>query len=681
MKLLFLWHLHQPMYKDYASGRYWLPWVYLHTTKDYFEMARIVAAFPRLRVTFNLVPSLLESINDYAEGQARDAFLELYLKPPESMERGEKEFLLENFFHLNPHRIHSHERYRDLYIKKMERRSWSEGDLRDLQVLFHLAWLGESVRRQDAEIARLVEKGRNYTEADKQRIYDKMTGIFRSTIPLYRSLWEDGRIEVSTTPYYHPILPLLCDAGVARLSDPGVKLDDVTFRHPEDARQQLDHALATCEAILGRRPVGIWPAEGAVSDAALAILRQQGVVWAASDSAVLERSLPPGASRSGAHFKPYLYAGGERPLTLFFRDHGLSDLIGFVYGHWREDEAVEDFIGKLRAIEQAYPWAVVTVILDGENPWEHYPANGYDFLTALYRRVEQEPWIEALTFSQALHQTSERGRLTHIHPGSWIAANFNTWIGDPEKNTAWLYLERARRVMEDVGAGPAPDVELARRSLWAAEGSDWFWWFGEPHHSPHDPVFDWLFRTHLRNIYSGMGVDAPSYLDVPVGIHMGALVRTPVAFMHPIIDGRDTHYFEWQPAGLLNLQSRGPMAPSSALLARLYFGCDEQNLFIRVDFQEKASKVLADARLRIEIYSVHGGITREVEAPTRTADAAVGDIVEVKIALADAGLSFGDSFDLMLVVSRNGELERYPPSGVVRLTLPDRDFDSENWCV
>lgn len=681
MKLLFLWHHHQPMYKDYASERYWLPWTYLHTIKDYFEMARIVATFPRLRVTFNLVPSLLESITDYATGRARDTFLELFLKPPENMEQGEKEFLIENFFHLTPQRIHSHARYRELYVKKMEHHPWNEGDLRDLQVLFHLAWMGESVRRQDSDVQRLVKKGRSYTEADKQQLYEKMVWIFRSTIPLYRSLWDEGRIEISTTPYYHPILPLLCDARVARVSDPGIELDDVTFQHPEDAREQVRHALDACETILGRRPVGIWPAEGAVSEAALAILGECGISWAASDSGVLERSLPPDAPRSGAHFTPYLYRSRERTLMLFFRDHGLSDLIGFVYPHWREEEAVEDFIGRLRVIEQAHPQAVVSIILDGENPWEHYPANGYDFLMALYRRIEQEPWIETLTFGQAMPKVTARGPLTSLHPGSWIAANFNTWIGDPEKNTAWLYLERARRVLEDATQRGAGDRELAWRSLWAAEGSDWFWWFGEPHHSPHDPVFDWLFRTHVRNVYSGVGRDAPSYLDAPVGIHMGALVRTPVAFLRPIIDGRDTHYFEWQPAGLLNLQSRGPMAPSQAVLAWLYFGCDERNLFLRVDFQEKARKVLADSVLRVEIYTAHGGGTLELDAGTRSEHAAVGDIVELKMALDELGLAFGESFDLVLILRHDGELERYPPSGVVKLALPERDFESENWCV
>lgn len=681
MKLLFLWHLHQPMYKDYASGRYWLPWVYLHTTKDYFEMARIVAAFPRLNVTFNLVPSLLESIADYAEGRALDTFLELFLKPPEKMERGEKEFLIENFFHLNLQRIHSHARYRELYLKKMEHRPWSDGDVRDLQVLFHLAWMGESVRRQDSEIQRLVKKGRGYTEGDKQQLYDKMVWIFRSTIPLYRSLWDDGRIEISTTPYYHPILPLLCDARIARLSDPEVKLGDVTFHHPEDAREQVRQALDACETILGRRPVGVWPAEGAVSDAALAILGECGVSWTASDSGVLERSLPPDVPRSGAHFQPYLYRSRERTLTLFFRDHGLSDLIGFVYSHWREEEAVEDFIGRLRIIEQTHPQAVVSIILDGENPWEHYRSNGYDFLTALYRRIERESWIETLTFSQAMQKVPPRGQLTRIHPGSWIGANFNTWIGDPEKNTAWLYLERARRVLDEAARREPRDLERAQRSLWAAEGSDWFWWFGEPHHSPHDPVFDWLFRTHLRNVYSGVGVDAPSYLEAPVGIHMGALVRNPVAFLRPIIDGRDTHYFEWQPAGLLNLQSRGPMAPSHALLAWLYFGCDEENLFLRVDFREKASKVLADSTLRVEIYSARGGKTLDVDAQTRSEHAAVKDIVELKIGLAEVGLAFGESFDLVLILRRDGERERYPPSGVVKLAMPERDFESENWCV
>jgi alpha-amylase/alpha-mannosidase (GH57 family) len=677
MKLLILWHLHQPMYKTYTSDRYWLPWTYLHLTKDYYEMARIVERFERVKVTFNLVPSLIESIEDYAAGRAEDTYLELFLKPPEAMGPFDTAFVIENFFDLNLHHVQSHPRYRELYLRRTEKREFSHADVRDLQVLFHLAWIGESWKREDAEVRRLVGKQSGYSEEDKRRLRDKMVSIFRATLPLYQSLWEKGRIEISTTPYYHPILPLVCDADAARESAPGTQLSGLGFRFPEDAREQVRLALDKFDAVFGRKPAGMWPAEGSVSDAALEVLGEFGISWAATDEAILQRSLPPEARRAGSHFKPHLFERNKKHIALFFRDHGLSDLIGFVYQRWRETEAVEDFIGRLRKIEQQHPGAIVSVILDGENAWEHYPANGYDFLTLLYRRLDEEPWIETLTFSECATASSGLGRLSHVHPGSWIEANFHTWIGDEEKNTAWRYLERARKLVTPTT--PAP--KLVKQSILAAEGSDWFWWFGEPHHSPHDPVFDLVFRTHLKNVYAGLGLEAPSYLDAPIGIHMGALVRQPIAFMRPVIDGRETHYFEWMPAGVINLQSHGAMQMTSGALARLFFGFDEENLYLRVDFKEKASKVLAASVLRIELYSAKGERVLELAGEKRPPMAVAADVVEVKVPLSDLKVSFGEHFDLIIVVKNDGEIERYPQVGAARLTVPSRDFEAENWFV
>jgi alpha-amylase/alpha-mannosidase (GH57 family) len=680
MKLLLLWHLHQPMYKTYTSGRYWLPWTYLHLTKDYYEMARIVEQSERVKVTFNLVPSLIESIEDYAAGRAEDAYLESFLTSPETMSLEDRTFVIENFFDLNLRLIHAHPRYHELYLRRAEKHEFSAADLRDLQVLFHLAWLGESWKRDDADVKRLVAKQRNYSEEDRRLLSDKMTAIFRAVLPLYKSLWDKGRIEISATPYYHPILPLICRSDAARESTPGIELGGLGFRFPDDAREHVRLALDKVEAAFGRRPTGMWPAEGSVSDAALEILSEFSLSWAATDEAILQRSLPPDARRDGAHFTPYLFERGRKRIALFFRDHGLSDLIGFVYQRWREAEAVEDFIGRLRRIENHHPGAVVSVILDGENAWEHYRANGYEFLTLLYRRLEQESWIETLTFSECAKALTSLGTLHRVHPGSWIDANFNTWIGDEEKNTAWKYLERARKLVDERSTTPT-NQELVEKSILAAEGSDWFWWFGEPHHSAHDPIFDLIFRTHLKNVYAGLGLEAPSYLDAPIGIHMGALVQLPTAFMRPAIDGRETHYFEWMPAGLVNLQSQGAMHRTGGVLSKFFFGFDEENLYLRVDFKEKASKVLAASRLRIELYSAQGEMVLEFAGEKIPPRAAAATCVEAKVPLAELSVSFGEPFDAIIVVKDGHEIERYPQVGAMRLVVPKRDFEAENWCV
>jgi alpha-amylase/alpha-mannosidase (GH57 family) len=684
MRLLLLWHMHQPMYKDYRTGRYGLPWVYLHALKDYYEMAWIVSQYERLRVTFNLVPSLMESLEDYASGRARDPFLDHFRKAPEVMDVGERAFVEENYFLVPESAIEAHPRYRELRAMTRDRRPLAPQDVRDLQVLFHLQWLGESWRREHPGIRALLEKGRGYREEDKRMLQEVMDQILRATLPLYRSLWEKGRVEISTTPYYHPILPLLCDTEIARHATPGIRLGDVRFQAFEDAREQIARAVEKCEAVFGRRPAGMWPAEGAVSEDAVLLMAEAGIAWTASDSAVLARSLPPEARREDAHWRPYRFARRERAvgtgIVLFFRDHELSDLIGFVYPRWRVEDAVGDFLSRLRAIHQRAPQAVVSVILDGENPWEHYPANGYDFLRRLYRQLEEEAWIETCTFSQVLAASSALPELPHLHPGSWVDASFTTWIGDEEKNTAWRYLGRARGRWA-CSAREGTSEDLARRSLLAAEGSDWFWWFGEPHHSPHDPVFDELFRTHLKNVYIGVGLEPPSYLETPIRTERSVLLRTPVAFLRPIVDGRDTHYFEWAPAGMIHLAAHGAMHRASARLVALYFGFDPEHLYLRIDCREKASALLERAVLRVEIYTSGGERRVDISADRRSPSWAVGDIVEIAFSLSELQLGFGESFDLVLLLKGEGILERYPPSGTVRLHLPGREFELEHWMV
>lgn len=707
MKLLLLWHMHQPTYQDYASGRYHLPWVYLHTTKDYYEMPHLMEPFERVRMTFNLAPSLIEAIGGYARGQATDEWFRLLHKPPEQMTEAEKRFVIDNYFFVNGERcIEPQPRYKELYLKRARSQEFSPADLRDLQVLFHLAWLGESLKRERPTVRRLVEKGSRYTENDKRILLDVIAWLFKTTLSLYQSLWEAGKVELSTTPYYHPILPLLCDTQAARQSTPRITLPELHFSYPEDARAHTALAVDCFRKTFGRAPEGFWPAEGGVSHDALAVLSEYGGRWAATDEAIL-RSSRTASFSDGAHplpdpalmaYQPYLYPVGQKEIALFFRDHTLSDLIGFVYQRWNEQEAVEDFLKRLRAIQEVMPDAVVSIILDGENAWEHYAANGYDFLRLLYERLEQTPWIEMSTFSDCARTASRYGRLDSLHPGSWIGANFYTWIGDEEKNRAWDYLKRAREavrkhpsVTEGTGSTQSQTTqpllltervpELTRTSMLAAEGSDWFWWFGPTHSSAHDPVFDLLFRTHLKNVYVGLGQAWPAYLDTPVGIYRGALQRQPVAFMTPVIDGEDSSYFEWVAAGVLNLQAQGAMHRAASRLSRLLFGFDRENIYLRVDFDRPASEALTACRLRIELYSAHQDVSIEVSPGQLQPEAACQEIAEVKVPFQALGVTFGQPFDVILIIANKHEIERFPQSGSVTLVVPREDLEVENWMV
>jgi alpha-amylase/alpha-mannosidase (GH57 family) len=701
MKLLLLWHMHQPNYKDYATGQYHLPWVYLHTTKDYYEMPHLIEPFERVKVTFNLAPSLIEAIGDYARSEAHDEWLRLFRKPPEQMTEDEQRFVREQFFTVDAERyIEPSPRYKELYLKRTRPEDFSAADVRDLQMHFHLAWLGESFKRRRPAIRRLVKKGSGYTEDDKQSLLATIAELCQQTLSLYQSLWDVGKIELSATPYYHPILPLLCDTQSARQSTPRVTLPELNFAYPDDARSQTALAVECFQKTFGRAPKGFWPAEGGVSHEALSVLSEYGGHWAATDEGILRGSKLSSTKEHGhirdaslLAYQPYLYRAGRKDIALFFRDHTLSDLFGFVYQRWNETEAVNDLMKRLRAIHNAMPDAVVSIILDGENAWEHYAANGYDFLAQFYERVDRADWIETSTFSDCLKTTTRYGRLDSVHPGSWIGSNFHTWIGDEEKNRAWDYLKRAREAVRKQASGngdgtsDAPLLvtdhvpELTRKSLMAAEGSDWFWWFGPTHSSGQDAVFDHLFRAHLKNVYRGLDQAWPAYLDAPVMIYRGALHRPPVAFMTPKIDGQDSDYFEWLSAGVLSLRAHGSMQRAVSRLSRLHFGFDLENAYFRVDFDRPAVEALTVSRLRLELYSPRHELSVEVAPGEVRTDAACREIAEVKVPLEALGVSFGDPFEVILIIADTHEIERFPHGGSLTLTVPSEELEIENWMV
>ncbi|HEY5513615.1 MAG TPA: glycoside hydrolase family 57 protein, partial [Geomonas sp.] len=521
----FLWHMHQPFYKDPVQGEYILPWTYLHAVKDYYDMPAIVDATPGAKVVFNLVPSLLEQIQDYAAGTAVDPFLVRARMAPADMNEEERIFVLENFFSANRQRmIDPHQRYLELYClagdgvggaTRERLRAMRDQEMLDLQVWFYLSWTGEAARRRFPEFGELIRKGKNFTAADKELLFDTQRTLIGEIIPLYRRLHEEGKAELSVTPYFHPILPLLCDSRMAKVAMPNASLPVLRFRHPEDARSQVAHGIASFEKLFGFTPKGMWPSEGAVCDETLAILAEKGLAWTASDEWVLSKSLPGGLGRDReALYRPYSFHQEGRDVAVFFRDHALSDLIGFTYSQWNADRAVADFIGRLQEVRQrSQSSRVVPVILDGENAWEYYQDNGLPFLSALYGRLAETPGLIPATFSEVLDLVPERRSLSHIHPGSWINANYGVWIGHPEENLGWDYLAKARAAAVqqspevaaildggdyDSGDGTAKQV---CKALYAAEGSDWFWWYGDDHFSPHSASFDLLFRRHLMNVY------------------------------------------------------------------------------------------------------------------------------------------------------------------------------------
>jgi alpha-amylase/alpha-mannosidase (GH57 family) len=730
----FLWHMHQPFYKDPVQGEYILPWTYLHAVKDYYDMPAIVDATPGAKVVFNLVPSLLEQIEDYAAGTALDPFLSRARMAPADMNEEERFFVLENFFSANRQRmIDPYQRYQELYSLAGDGASGARERLRvvrdqevlDLQVWFYLSWTGEAARRRFPQFRELIRKGKGFTESDKQLLFETQRALIGEIIPLYRRLHQEGKVELSVTPYFHPILPLLCDSRLAQVAIPKITLPSATFRHPEDARSQVAQGIATFKRLFGCAPQGLWPSEGALSDETLAILAEQGLCWTASDEWVLAKSLPRGLGRDReALYRPYSYHQGGREISIFFRDHGLSDLIGFTYSQWEAERAVADFIGKLKEVRQrAHSSRVVPVILDGENAWEYYQDNGLPFLSKLYAGLAATPGLVPATFSEVLEQVSERRPLSHLHPGSWISANYGIWIGHPEENLAWDYLAKARAAAlqqspavaallsgEEVGEAGGADngdsdyQETARKvckALYAAQGSDWFWWYGDDHFSPHSSSFDLLFRRHLMSVYRLLDIPVPRELYEPIKKQCPAgFVREPAALITPAITGIVTDYFEWLAAGLYDLTKQySAMHASESLLQSFFYGYDRNYFYIRIDGVQSLEKIFrqgdllslhlihaSEYRLDMQLGVCEGELLVKRSAGWQSSGVlthyGVVRIAEARIPLTTFNLSAGDKLFVYLTLTRSSEeLGRWPVDTPLLLNYAGPDLDLETWLI
>lgn len=536
--LAFLWHMHQPYYKDNLSGKCILPWVRLHGIKDYYDMAAILEEYPQIHQTFNFSPSLLEQIEHYLDGQTEDEHLKASLKPASKLTIHEKKFILEYFFMAHwDNMIKVHPRYAELLERRGEDagkrekalKEFSDQDFRDLQVWFNLAWFDPFFKTRDETIKKLVEKDRNFTEADKRAVLEKQMEVMAQILPIYRRLQEAGQIEVSVTPYYHPILPLLCDTDTALRAMPEAPMPRNRFIHPEDAEAQIEMAVSYYQKHFGRPPGGMWPSEGSVSEALVPMMAKRRIRWIATDEAILANTLK---SSPGFHdfsfevkFRPYRIQIGEHQIDCIFRDHTLSDLIGFQYWQWETEEAVADLMGRLHVIRKIVNNApgdhLVAIIMDGENAWEFYKNDGWDFLGLLYEKLSADPGIKTVTASEYLKDHPPAETLPRLFPGSWINNNFKIWIGHEEDNTAWDYLYAARQALVEFeqnskGQADQKAIEQAWQEIYIAEGSDWCWWYGEEHGSYNDMEFDQLFRTHLMNVYRLIGWEVPAYLAEPI---------------------------------------------------------------------------------------------------------------------------------------------------------------------
>ncbi|MGP1676532.1 MAG: hypothetical protein ACTS6J_05165 [Burkholderiales bacterium] len=553
LDLVLVWHLHQPDYRDHASGEFVLPWVYLHAIKDYTDMAWHLEHHPGMRAVVNWVPVLLDQLEDYADqfesGKLRDPLLRLIARdeaqPLTEQERAlvaDRCLSVENLHVIRhyPHFKSLFELYWSFEARGQEALAYlSDRFFDDVLVWFHLAWTGESVRRESELVTRMMAIGEHFAQQHRSELFGLIGELVRGVVGRYARLAVAGQIELSTTPHYHPLAPLLLDFQSAREAEPSARLPVEPVYPGGRARviAQLHSALESHARRFGAAPRGLWPAEGSVSAALLRVVSGNGLAWVASGEQVLAHSLrvagQPAQPRSRYLYRPYrLQAAPD--LVLFFRDDKLSDRIGFEYQKWWGSDAAANFVGELEHIAAQAPpdeRPLVSVILDGENAWEHYPYNGYYFLKALYQALESHPFIRPTTYATFLGESSDAGgaapgvspaptrQLERLVAGSWVYGNFSTWIGSDDKNRAWDLLCAAKQSFDLVHASGRLDAErsaAAERQLADCEGSDWFWWFGDYNSSAAVASFDRLYRAKLANVYRLIELPVPALLAAPI---------------------------------------------------------------------------------------------------------------------------------------------------------------------
>ncbi|HXX20846.1 MAG TPA: glycoside hydrolase family 57 protein [Candidatus Acidoferrum sp.] len=693
VNLVMLWHMHQPQYRDPATGRYLLPWTRLHALKDYWGMVKILEEFPSVHATFNVVPLVAAQIQEYASGNFQETWFDIAFTPAEKLGPDAKREAIERAFQVNENFLRRWRRFGDLASQVRSGGAeacvahWSARDWRDLQVLSQLAWMDEEYLTKDPVVKALSDRGQDFTEEDKAVLLEKQHELLAAVLPEYRLASARGQIEISTTPYYHPILPLLCDTDIARVANPHSPVPQPAFRYPEDAREQLARARQYHEWLFGKPPAGLWPSEGSVSDEVLEIAAELGFRWFATDEGVLGRTKNIGFWRDASGYPengadlytPWRLKREKGEMYGFFRDHYLSDLVGFVYSRMSAESAAEDLHKRIRSIGDAEPagrTATVSLILDGENAWEYYPGNGRDFLRYFYDRIQRDPDVRALTVSEAVAAATDAPVLQGIFPASWINANFDVWIGHAEDVRAWELLRDAREAFERAkkrglltkSAKPGDwtvQGERVYEAVLAAEGSDWCWWYGPEHASANDAEFDALYRKHLTEIYNALGEPPPAALAHPIKrAPQRGRRELPTAYLDVQVDGRESNYFEWLGAGLYATdRAGGAMHGRRCVLSEFYYGFAPERFWLRVDPVPEAIAEMPEFQLRVTIWD-----SRETRVTLRIQDGKLAKSVvenggicplhpETLVSAAyDKILEIGISKELFDLHERNGLL-------------------------
>jgi alpha-amylase/alpha-mannosidase (GH57 family) len=707
-----------------------MPWVRLHATKAYYDMAYGLEKFPAIKATFNFTPSLLRQLEEVGSGTVRDLFLEHAQRPAVDLCPEEKAFLVRHFFSANwATMVRPYPRYHELLVKRgtdvygrdLERvaRQFSTQDLLDLQTWHNLAWFGYGMVSRYPRLAALRAKNRGFTEEEKQEVLALQLFAVQDIVPLYRRLMEWEQIELTTTPFFHPILPLIIDTDFTRRARPDLPLPS-RFHAPEDAETQLQRAVEFHTATFGRAPAGLWPSEGSVCPELIPMLPKFGLHWLATDEGILARSLDAAQQPWQRHrdlYQPYRVGSEDQDVTILFRDREISDAFGFIYHKTTPEMAAEDVLRRLRHIIHEAPQdqVTITIVLDGENPWEHYHEGGEQFLSLLYKACstgaldDDAVRTTTATISKALEAAPATHRVSHLHSGSWINQDYKIWIGHQEDNRGWDLVSHTRSRLAEIAATlPSDCAQAAWDELYAAEGSDWFWWYGDDFDTDYKEEFDRLFRTHLRNVWTIAGLAPPDLLNQPIcsprGMPEADLVTAPVALLNPSIDGLVTDFFEWHGAGRIKTQPPlGAMWKAVGVLTDIQFGWSLDQLYLRLDPDEQSQTQQAGLTVELQLqtpeYLYHLSFSLAPSGPDQfllSQKLASGSwqeigpyqsichrkIIELAVPFKDLQLTPGQELRMtILVLEHRLEVARYPHHKPATLLLPGPEFEANLWRV
>ena len=690
INVAFLWHMHQPIYIDPLTERFIMPWVRLHAMQDYLDIPSAMLKPKGSKFNINFVPSLLMQLEYYIEKRYSDDYLEVAQKRVGELSFEEREFIVKNFFNINTEKVvFKSSRYKELFLKKQSllsqesiSNSFTDNEILDLQIHFQLGWSGTKLK-SDSFISSLVKKDRIFTEDEKLKMLEIQYLFLIEVRDYIKSLVNSGA-EVSLTPFYHPIIPVMNDITNVKKAWESSTIPNNFSSMSNYSKMHITDGVEFANNFFEKKIKGMWPAEGSVSkDFVEMLTANSDIEWIATDEAILSKSFGHSASLNDMS-TPYSYNG----VNIFFRNHHLSDKIGFVYSNWDTNRAVDDFIGELsnmrNSISRENP--IISVILDGENAWEYYENHGESFLTTLFERLVNCEWINLTTFSEYIEENQNSiPKLNNLMPGSWIDGNFNTWINEEVKNIYWSHLYKLNVLIENYKKSPKFDLEVQKKidyNFMIAQGSDWMWWAGKGHSSANDLDFDKLFRNYVRIIYELLELSPPTELYSPVysSSKTPAVYKKPLHFIKPNISGELDSYYGWVSSGEI-LAEQGAIHKTEIIIDKILFGFDEKNLFFQI-----ISKNMSKFKERYELVVDFIDYKKILLNRDRNSDIKYfcKEVCETAIPfnLISNDLKVGDIIKFRFLLKESGNIiERIPNSDIVEIVYPNINFDIDNWSV